>query len=99
MVAGDMVLGEGATPMRLVRIADGVAECIVVDLDGRIRRRFHEAKHLRPVREMMQPRTCWTDTNHVDVVAIEQEERAAAESRRLQRRAARQAKRVTKATA
>lgn len=96
--AGEMVIGAGGTPMKLLRIAaDGVAECIVIDHDGRLYRRFSYARSLRPVREMMQPRTCWAETRQVDLIAIEKEERAAAEARRLQRKAARKAKRSNKA--
>lgn len=93
--AGDMVIGAGGAPMRLLRIAiDGVAECIIVDFDGRIRHRFHDARGLRSVREMMQPRSCWAETRQTDIIAIENEERAAAEARRQQRRASRRAKRM-----
>ena len=94
---GDMVKGDGTPPMRLLRIAaDGVAECLVIDADGVIRRHFHYAKHLRPMREVFQPRTCWKETNSSDLFEIEREERAAAETRRLKRRAARKAKRSNK---
>lgn len=90
---GEMVKGDGTPPMRLLRIAsDGVAECLVVDGDGVIRRHFHFANGLRPMREVFQPRTCWRETNGFDLIEIEREELAAAESRRLQRKSARKAK-------
>lgn len=97
MVVGDMVLGAGSMPMLLLDVAaDGVAECLMIDQEGHVRRRFCDAKMLRTVREMMQPRSCWTETRQVDLIAIEKEEREAAEARRQQRRAARKARRSLK---
>lgn len=96
MLIGQMVKGDGTDPMRVVQIVDGVAECLVIDGDGVIRRHFHYAKGLRPMREVFQPRTCWKETNSFDLLEIEREERAAAEARRQQRRTARKAKRSSK---
>lgn len=95
---GDMVVGAGGAAMRLVDYTDdGRALCVVVDHDGRIRRELHYRGSLRPVREMMQPRSCWAETRQVDQIEFEREELAAAEARRQARRAARKSKRSLKA--
>jgi hypothetical protein len=97
LISDDMVKGDGTAPMRLLRIAsDGIAECLVVDGDGIIRRHFHHARNLRAMRDVFQPRTCWPETSSFDLVDIEKEELAAALSRRLQRNTARKAKRSNK---
>lgn len=89
---GDMVKGDGPSPMRLLGIEDGVAECLLIDSDGFVRRLFQSVSALRPMREVFQPRTCWRETNGFDLIKIEKEERAASEARRQQRRAAKKAK-------
>ncbi len=84
--------------MRLVEIAaDGMATCLLIDLEGIVRERFVYFSHLKPMREALQPRCCWPESGHLDLIEIEREERAAAEVRRLQRRAARKAKPSNKA--
>lgn len=91
---GDMVKADGSPPMRFIEICeDGMARCLLVDDDGLVQNRFVYFRHLRPMRVVFQPRTCWKETNGFDLVEIEREERAAAEARRLQRRASRRTKR------
>lgn len=90
---GEMVKADAGSPMRFLGVgADGMAKCVFVDDDGVIRHRFVYPSTLRSMRDVFQLRTCWRETNGFDLVEIESEERAAAEARRRQRRAARKAK-------
>lgn len=85
--------------MRFVEIAaDGIAKCLFIDNDGFVQDRFIYFSHLKPMRDALQPRSRWPESGHLDLIEIEREERAAAEARRLQRRAARKAKRSNKLT-
>ncbi|KIZ41440.1 MULTISPECIES: hypothetical protein [Rhodopseudomonas] len=95
--SGEMVKGDAGPPMRFLGIdPDGMARCLVVDDDGVIRHCTVYPNNLRAMRDVFRPRTCWRETNSFDLVEIEKEERAAAESRRLQRKSARKAKRSNK---
>lgn len=90
---GEMVKAGASPPMRFVELCDdGMARCLLIDDDGVVQDRFIYFRQLRPMREVFQPRTCWKETGQFDLIEIEREERAAAESRRLQRRAARKAR-------
>jgi hypothetical protein len=93
---GDMVRTDGTPPMQFIRWRDGVAECLLIDDDGILRLRFVYPQYLQPMRQSLQPRTCWSETRQIDVMEIEAEERRAAEIRRLERRASKKSKRSNK---
>ncbi len=88
-----MVRAGGSPPMLVVGEEDGIKHCVFVDGGGVIRHRFVPGSALTPLWLSFSPKTAWPDTGHADLIAIEKEERLAAEARRATRRAARKAKR------
>jgi hypothetical protein len=93
---GVMVRDGGSQPLKVVDLHNYIAECVYIDDDGVLRRRFREVGALSPLWLSLQPRSFWPDVNQFDLYAIEQEERAAAEARRIQRKAAKKSKRSNK---
>ena len=74
----------------------GMTNCIFIDGAGAIRHRCHPSGSLTPLWLSLSPKTAWPETSHVDLVAIEEEERQAVASRKAERKAARKAKRSNK---
>lgn len=93
---GQMVRVGGSAAMKVVDMAEGIAECIWIDGAGRIRRRFHDVEQLVPFWMSLGPKSLWPDMSQIDLVAIEKEERQAAEARRAARKASRKARRSNK---
>lgn len=91
------MVSAGSGPMKYIgRDRDGMAICLEIDGDGVIRKRAFYPSTLQPMWQKMQPRSCWKDVLHTDEIEFEKEERQAAESRRIARRAARKSKRSNK---
>jgi hypothetical protein len=92
---GDMVRA-GGPPMKLIAVRHGIAECLLIDHEGRVRLRFHHIDHLSPMRLALQPRSLWAEVRQLDLIEIEEEERKAKAERRARRKAATKAKRSNK---
>lgn len=93
---GQMVRAGGSAPMKVVDISNDIAECVWIDGNGVIRRRFHEIDHLTPFWMSLGPKSLWPDMSQIDLIEIEREERAAAAQRKAQRDAAKKAKKSNK---
>jgi hypothetical protein len=93
---GQMVRAGSSQPMKVIGVTDGIAKCILVDSNGIIRRRFHHIDQLSPLWLSLQPRSLWPETTHIDILAIDQEERAAAASKKERQRLAKKSKRSNK---
>lgn len=91
-----MVRAGGSPPMLVVGRENGMTECVFIDGAGVIRHRTHPDGSIVPLWLSLSPRTTWPETSQLDLIAIENEERVAAEDRRKSRRAARKAKRSNK---
>jgi hypothetical protein len=93
---GRMVRAGSSPPMKVIEVSDGVARCILVDSEGRIRRRFHHINQLSPLWLSLQPKSCWPEITAVDQIADEREERLALEAKERERRASKKSKRSNK---
>lgn len=93
---GQMVRVGGSAAMKVIDISGGIAECIWIDGNGRIRRRYHHVGELTPFWMSLGPKSLWPETTHADLIAIEKEERAASNARKATRRAAKRARRSNK---
>lgn len=94
---GQMVRAGSSAPMKLIRYTgDGAAECIWIDGNGVIRRRYHHVDQLTPLWMSLGPKSLWPDMTQLDLVAIEKEERQAAAARRAARKASRKSRRSNK---
>lgn len=93
---GAMVRAGGSQPMKVVGISGGVVECVLVDGNGIIRRRYHSADQLSPLWLSLQPKSLWPEITQIDVMAIEREEREATEAKQAERRAAKKSRRSNK---
>jgi uncharacterized protein YodC (DUF2158 family) len=91
-----MVRAGGSAAMKVVDISNNVAECIWIDGNGAIRRRFHYLDQLTPFWMTMGAKSLWPDITQIDLIAIEQEERQAVTERQATRRAAKRARRSNK---
>lgn len=91
-----MVRAGGSPPMLVVGERDGLTHCVFVDGGGVIRHRDFPGGALTPLWLSFSPKTAWPETGHADLIAIEKEERVAAENRKANRRASRKAKRSNK---
>lgn len=82
---GEMVRSNFGAPMKLVQIEDGIGECLLIDGEGVVRRRFVSVTSLNTVRESLRPKSLWPEISHVDLLAIEEEERIARNAKRAER--------------
>ena len=94
---GEMVRAGSSAPMKVISyIGYGTVECVWVDGNGVIRRRPHASDSLTPMWMSLGPKSLWPDMSQVDLIAIEKEERVAADERRAARKASRKARRSNK---
>ncbi len=93
---GAMVRAGGSQPMKVVGISGDVVECVLVDGNGIIRRRYHSADQLSPLWLSLQPKSLWPEITQLDVMAIAREEREATEAKKAERRAAKKSRRSNK---
>ena len=97
MRAGQMVRHLGGGPaMRVLDVFHDMVRCVIVDGHGRIRQRFHYSHDLQPLWLSLQPRSLWPDPGQLDALEIEQEERAAAASKKARTASAKKSKRSNK---
>lgn len=96
MRIGEMVRADGGPPMKLVGVDAGEAECIWIDSEGSIRRRFCDASRLTPMWMTLGPKSLWPEGGNLDAVEIAREERAAASEKSRERKAAKKARRSNK---
>lgn len=92
MLIGEIVRGDAGFQMKVASVNDGVAECVSIDADGHIRIHHIDAKHLRRIVEVLACRGWWPDVNHVDEVAIIEEERRAKAAEKERKRKSKKAK-------
>lgn len=90
---GQMVRAGSSAPMKVIDISDDVAECIWIDGNGTIRRRFHDMDHLTPMWMSLGPKSLWPEGGNLSEVEAEKEERAATTERKTKAKASRKAKR------
>ena len=93
---GQMVRAGGSAAMKVIDISDGVAECIWIDGNGGIRRRFHVVRDLVPMWLSLGPQSLWPEITDLDLPEIEEEERRAKLERALKAKASKKAKRSNK---
>lgn len=75
MLIDRMVRGDAAFQMKVASVRDGVAECVSIDGDGRVHVHHISASHLRLISDVLDTgRAWWPELNHVDEVAIIEEE-------------------------
>ena len=92
---GDMVRMEGRT-MRVIAVFSDFARCVFIDHMGRIQSRWHLIEDLDPLWLTLQPRSLWPELQALDVTEIVEEERRAAQAKKLKAAADRKAKRKHK---
>ena len=86
-----------ATPPMLVRDFEGrLVRCWFVDGAAVLRNRFFDIDSLTPLEVSLSPKSTWPEVHHLDLLEIEEEERRAAEERKVAKRKARRAKRSLK---
>lgn len=93
---GQMVRAGGSAAMKVVDISDGIAECLWIDGNGTIRRRFHSVGDLVPMWMSLGPQSLWPEITDLDLIEIEEEERRAKIERALKAKASRKSKRSHK---
>ena len=93
---GQMVRVGGSAAMKIIDISDGIAECIWIDGNGGIRRRFHVVRDLIPMWMSLGPQSLWPEITDLDLLEIEEEERRAKLERALKAKASKKAKRSNK---
>lgn len=96
IAAGNMVRHGGGPVMKVADVFNGMVRCIMFDGRGQIRQRFFYEDQLTPLWLTLQPRSLWPDPGQLDLIEIEREERAAAEQRRLAKRASKVSHRSNK---
>lgn len=79
---GQMVRAGGSAPMKVVDLSNDVAECIWIDGNGCIRRRFHAVESLTPMWVALGPKSLWPESGNLSRVEEEKEERVATAARR-----------------
>ena len=91
------IVRAGSSPFMQVRDIDG-AEALVrwVRSDGTIMQRVVDVASLVPLWQSFSPQSMWPETQHVDLIEIEREERAAAAEKKAKQKASRRAKRSMK---
>jgi hypothetical protein len=96
MNIGTMVRSGASEPMKILGFHGEVAECVQVDGNGFIRRRYHPIRQLTPMVNSLQPRSLWPEITRLDQVANDREERRALAQKEAARKAKKKAKRSNK---
>jgi uncharacterized protein YodC (DUF2158 family) len=92
-----MVRADGGGPlMKIIDTDRGEARCIWFDQRGAVHVRRFDMDRLNPFWLSTGPKSLWPDITQIDLIAIEKEEREAAESRKAGRKAARKQRRSNK---
>lgn len=91
------IVRAGSSPFMQVRDIDG-AEALVrwIRSDGTIIQRVVDVGSLVPFWQSFSPQSMWPETQHLDLVEIEREERAAAAEKKAKVKVSRKARRSLK---